>query len=76
MSPACEEKGGEADKETQSVTVDGAIKLAGEYGRFQILVNAMFCLMTFPSVFHVMLMYFAAGEKGNFLPGKTSWIKF
>ena len=52
-------KGAEKKRE---VGVDEVITMVGEYGRFQIIVNAVFCLMTLPPVFQIMIMYFAADK--------------
>lgn len=44
----------------QAMTIDEAITAVGEYGRFQIILNFLFCFMSFPSVYQIMIMYFAA----------------
>lgn len=45
---------------TQTISIDEALTIVGEYGRFQIIVNAIFCLMALPPVFQIMMMFFAA----------------
>ena len=41
-------------------TIDEAITMVGEYGRFQKLLNFIFCLMAVPSVYQIMIIFFAA----------------
>jgi len=44
----------------KSFTTDDILVQIGEYGRFQWMLNAMFCVMLLPSTFQVLIMYFAA----------------
>jgi len=41
-------------------SIDEAVSYVGEYGRFQMTLNAVFCFMVLPPVLQIMMMYFAA----------------
>jgi len=43
-----------------SVSIDEMLKYAGEFGKFQALVQLFFCIMQFPPTFPTLIMYFAA----------------
>jgi len=45
--------------EKQALNIDEMLKVVGEYGRFQKVINAMFCIITFPSAYQLMISYFA-----------------
>ena len=42
----------------KSLSIDEMLTAVGEYGRFQKMVNVMFCAIMFPSVFPLVLPYF------------------
>lgn len=44
----------------ERLNVDGFLKMVGEFGRHQILLNIVFCLMFIPFTFHMLIMLFAA----------------
>ena len=43
-----------------SLSIDGMLVIVGEYGRCQKLITLLFCIMTIPCIFPVMILYFAA----------------
>ena len=43
----------------QSLDIDAMLALVGDYGRFQKLINIIFCIMMFPSAMPVLITYFA-----------------
>ena len=50
----------ELGKTAHLVSIDELLTIVGEYGRFQKILNAMFCFMSIPCILHTMLMYFTA----------------
>ena len=46
----------------ERLNVDGFLKMVGEFGTYQILLDGVFCLMMLPFTFHVLIMFFAAQE--------------
>lgn len=43
---------------TKNLSIDEMLNLVGEYGRYQKIINILFCITMFPSCFHVLIMYF------------------
>lgn len=43
-----------------TLSLEGMLTVAGEYGRYQKVVTLMFCIMTLPCIFPVMILYFTA----------------
>lgn len=81
MDGAREEKKVPVDNEVMYETatpmnVDDILVVVGEYGRFQKLVNGLFCIMTFPAVYHVMISYFVMDNPSwRCTPGSTKCLK-
>lgn len=46
----------------QILNVDEMLDVVGSYGKFQKLINLIFCIMTIPSFYQVMITYFAADD--------------
>lgn len=42
------------------VSIDEMLTYAGEFGRFQLIIQVLLCLMQFPPTFPSLIMYFAA----------------
>lgn len=47
-------------KDFRVVSIDELLSIVGEYGKFQKVVNGLFCFMAIPCIWHTMLMYFTA----------------
>ena len=50
---------GEAEKQNP-VNIGEMLRLVGSYGRFQWMLDAVFCLMIIPCTYQILIMYFAA----------------
>lgn len=50
------------EKTIKEINVDEMLEIVGPYGKFQKVVNFLFCVMTVPPIFQIMLMFFAADE--------------
>ena len=48
------------DKRRRHLAVEEMLDTVGGYGKFQKMINLLFCLMTIPSFTHVMITYFTA----------------
>ena len=42
------------------LNIDGLLRMVGEFGKFQICLDAIFCFLIIPSSFQSLIMYFAA----------------
>ena len=47
-------------KEKKEYEVDEILPFVGEFGRFQIIVEALLCIAIIPQTLQVLIMYFAA----------------
>ena len=48
------------NKKVEYLNIDGFLRMVGEFGKFQILLDAIFCFMIIPTAFQSLIMYFAA----------------
>ena len=50
----------ESKKLLKSFTTDDILKEVGDFGKFQWILNTLFCIMLLPATFQTLIMYFAA----------------
>ena len=55
-------KRGSSLQPLERLNVNGFLKMVGEFGRYQILLTIVFCLMFIPFTSHVLIMFFAAQQ--------------
>ena len=46
----------------RSLTIDEMLKVVGEFGLFQWILEASFCMMLIPRTFQILIMYFCRFE--------------
>ena len=46
--------------EKEALSIDKILKIVGEFGRYQWLLESLFCVMIIPGAFVILIMYFAA----------------
>ena len=50
------------EEQTRIVTIDEMLDIVGPFGTFQKIVNVIFCLMTAPQLYQIMIMFFSTDE--------------